>query len=100
MHGLRLDDFEREYRIMTEKSVPFKLFGFNSTEELLNNIPDYAKVVHLEDEGLTLVLGVSDEKTLHVAKLVGNQEFRKGGFNRRTVDAVSRLDNQTINKIL
>ena len=53
---------------MNEKTVPFKMFGFNSTEELLNNIPEHAKVVHLEEEGLTLVLGVSDEKTLHVSK--------------------------------
>ena len=30
---------------------------------------------------------------------MGNQEFRKSGFNRRTVDAVSRLDGQTISKI-
>ena len=63
-----MDDFEREYKINEEKTVPFKLFGFNSTEELLNNIPDYAKVVHLAEEGLTLVLAVSDEKTLHVSK--------------------------------
>ena len=97
-HGLLLDEFERVYRVTTEKKVPFKLLGFNSTEELLNNIPEYAKVVHT-DEGLTLVVAVTNEKTLHVAKLVGNQEFRKSGFNRRTVDAVSRLTNQTISKI-
>ena len=30
---------------------------------------------------------------------MGNQEFRKSGFNRRTVEAVSRLDGKTISKI-
>ena len=96
--GLVLDDFEREYKVTTGKTVPFKLFGFNSTLELLHNSPDVVKVLQL-DNAPAIVLPVVDEKTLHVAKLVGNQEFRTNGFNRRTGEVMSRLDERTVNKI-
>ena len=83
---------------MTEgKPVPFKLLGYDSCNDLLNNIPEYVKV--LQVEGHTLLLGVANEVTRHVQKLVGNQYDNTRGFNRRTVDVVSRLDNKTRSKI-
>ena len=68
-YGLSLDDFEREYRVTEGKPVPFKLLGYDSCNDLLNNIPEYVKV--LQVEGHTLLLGVANEVTRHVQKLVG-----------------------------
>ena len=82
----------------TGKAVPFKLFGYESSNDLLNNIPEVVNVLQL-DGGLTLLLGVTDEKTRHVARLVGNQFDSSKGFNRRTTDVMSRLDTETRSKI-
>lgn len=97
-HGLLVDDFEREYRIQEQKPVPFKLFGYDSTYDLLNSIPDVVKVLNLEGHP-TLLLAVTTERTQHVAKLVGNQLDGRRGFNRRTGDIVSSFDVETREKI-
>ena len=45
--------------------------------------------------GNILLLGVPDQKTIHVAKLVGNQRDNTEGFNRKTAVVVARLDHST-----
>ena len=45
--------------------------------------------------GNILLLGVPDQKTIHVAKLVGNQRDNTEGFNRKTAEVVARLDHTT-----
>ena len=86
--GLLLDSFEREYRLANGKPVPFKFLGYESLIELLASLTDVVKVMTL-DTGDTLLFAVSDEKTLHIAKMVGNQRDNVEGFNRRTARVVS-----------
>ena len=83
-----------EFKRCSGKAIPYKFFGFDSLYDFLSNIPDVVRLVRGAG-GNTLLLGVPDEKTLHVAKMVGNQRDNIEGFNRRTADFVSRLDHNT-----
>jgi len=96
-HGLLLESFEREYKGMEGRAVPYKLFGFNSLYDMLVNSPDYVQV--FRTGGQTLLLGVPDKETEHIAKMVGCQREGLGGFNRRTEEVVARLGGDIVKKI-
>ena len=89
---------EREFKRCSGRAIPYKFFGFDSLYDFLSNIPDVVRVVRAAG-GNTLLLGVPDERTIHVAKLVGNQRDNTEGFNRRTAEFVARLD-QTTRKMI
>jgi len=96
-HGLLLESFEREYRGMEGKPVPYKFLGFNSLYDLLVNSPDNVQVV--QAGGQVLLLGVPDKETEHIAKMVGSQREGQGGFNRRTEEVIARLGGDIVKKI-
>ena len=88
-HGLAMDSFEREYRIMNGKPVPYKFLGYDSLYDLLVSIPDVVNVMQVTG-GQFILIAVPDEKTAHVAKMVGNQRDNVEGFNRRTAALISQ----------
>ena len=83
-----------EFKRCSGKAIPYKFFGYDSLYDFLSNIPDVVRVVRAAG-GNILLLAVPDEKTIHVAKMVGNQRDNTEGFNRRTADFVARLDQNT-----
>jgi len=97
-HGLLMEAFEREFRGMTGKQVPYKLLGFNSSYDLLTNMPDVVQVTHLAG-GQTLLLAVPDKATEHIAKMVGNQRTNREGFNYRTGEVLASVSRDVIRKI-
>ena len=80
-----------EFKRCSGKAIPYKFFGYDSLYDFLSNIPDVVRVVRAAG-GNILLLAVPDKKTIHVAKMVGNQRDNTEGFNRRTADFVARLD--------
>eukprot|EP00092_Neocalanus_flemingeri_P040548 GFUD01044154.1.p1 GENE.GFUD01044154.1~~GFUD01044154.1.p1 ORF type:complete len:856 (+),score=209.24 GFUD01044154.1:57-2570(+) len=97
-HGLLVEEFEREFRSMIGKHVPYKLVGYNSAYDLVSNIPDVVQVTHL-DGGQTLLLAMPDEKTEHISKMVGNQRSNREGFNYRTGEVLANVGRNTLRKI-
>ena len=87
--GLAMDSFEREYRSMNGKPVPYKFLGYDSLYDLLVAIPDVVNVMPVTG-GQFILIAVPDEKTAHVAKMVGNQRDNVEGFNRRTAALISQ----------
>lgn len=71
------------------KAVPYKFLGHDSLYDLMVSIPEIVSIVPLEG-GQVLLLAVPDEKTEHMAKMVGNQRDNIEGFNRRTAEVLSR----------
>jgi len=97
-HGLLMEAFEREFRGMMGKQVPFKLLGFSSAYDLVTNMPDVVQVTHLAG-GQTLLLAVPDQATEHIAKMVGNQRTNREGFNYRTGEVLASVSRDVIRKI-
>ena len=97
-HGLLVEAFEREFRGMVGTTVPYKALGFNSAYDLVTNLPDVVQVTQL-DGGQTLLHGVPDKKTEHIAKMVGNQRANREGFNYRTGEVLASVGREDKKKI-
>ena len=97
-HGLLLEVFEQEYRGVVGKQIPFKLFGFSCLYDLLVAWPEVVEVTQLGG-GQILLIGVPDQKTEHIAKMVSNQRNNSEGFNRRTGQLLSRVGIDVLNRI-
>lgn len=97
-HGLIIDEFEREFKSCNGKAIAYKFLGYDSLYDLLVSIPEVVQVLTITG-GQTLLLAVQDEKTQHIAKMVGNQRDNVDGFNRRTASIISRVDKDVKMKI-
>ena len=89
-HGLVMDAFEREFKNRNGKSIAYKFLGYDSVYDLMVSIPEVVQVLSLPG-GQQLLLAVPDEKTQHIAKLVGNQRDNADGFNRMNASLISRV---------
>ena len=89
-HGLLMESFEREFKSVMGKPVPYKMMGYNSAYDLVTNIPEVVKVTQLNG-GQTLLVAVPDEACEHIAKMVGNQRFNRDGFNYRNGEGLSSV---------
>ncbi len=89
-HGLVIDAFEREFKSLNGKAIAYKFLGHDSLYDLMVSIPEVVQVLTLAG-GQQLLIAVPDEKTQHIAKLVGNQRDNVEGFNRRNANLISRV---------
>jgi len=97
-HGLLMESFEREFKSVMGKPVPYKMMGYNSAYDLVTNIPEVVKVTQLNG-GQTLLVAVPDEACEHIAKMVGNQRFNRDGFNYRNGEVLSSVGRDVLKKI-
>ena len=81
--GLLLEAFEKEYRTMVGQIVPFKALGFSCSLDLLQACTEAVEVTKVEG-GHTLLVGKSDAKTAHMARMVANQKEECRGYDYRT----------------
>ena len=93
-----MESFEREFRGVTGKKIPYIMLGFNSLYDLLTNLPDVVQVTNLPG-GQSLLQAVPDKATEHIAKMVGNQRTNREGFNYRTGEVLHMVGRDTIRKI-
>ena len=80
---------------MMGKMVPYKALGFQSPYDLVLSCPEVVEVQQLA-AGHNLLVAVPDEKTEHMARMVGTQLERRGpsGYNYRTSEVVATLSQQ------
>ena len=97
-HGLVIDAFEREFKSLNGKAIAYKFLGHDSLYDLMTSIPEVVQVITLPG-GQQLLVAVPDEKTQHIAKLVGNQRENVEGFNRRNASLISRVGTDVKMKI-
>ena len=77
--------------------VPYKLFGYNCVYDLLTNLPDVVRVSFVGNQ--TLLCGVPDETTRHIADMVSNQRTNREGFNFKTGEVLDAAGSGAIKKI-
>merc|ERR1719318_2280162 len=97
-HGLLMEAFDREYKSVMGKQVPYKMLGYNSSYDLVTNIPDVVQVTQLYG-GQALLLAVPDKTTEHIAKMVGNQRANRDGFNYRTGEVLATVGRDVLRRI-
>jgi len=95
--GLLLGVFEKEYKAMMGKNVPYKALGFPSTYELLLSVPEAVEIQQLPD-GNFLLVAVPDEKTEHMARMVGCQRYKQEGFDYLTGQVLANQSRDTKRK--
>ncbi|XP_064022390.1 tudor domain-containing protein 5-like isoform X2 [Pogoniulus pusillus] len=77
--GLTPAELEQEYLAMIGKPLPLSSLGFQSTLELVANMPDVVRI-YPSEKGTSVLKAVADETTKRIAKLVARQ---RGGRARR-----------------
>ncbi|NXK10648.1 TDRD5 protein, partial [Herpetotheres cachinnans] len=80
--GLTPTQLEQEYMAMIGKPLPLRDLGFQSTLELVANMPEVVRVCPYE-KGTFILKAIADETTKAIAKLVARQ--RKSARARKTV---------------
>lgn len=87
--GLLVGAFEKEFRMMVGQMVPYKALGCQGSLELLQQCPEVVEVRKLED-GNTLLVGIPDDRTEHMAKMIGSQKAEARGYDYRTGEVLKK----------
>ena len=94
-HGLLLDAFEREYKGVAGRPVPYKMMGASSLYDLLVSLTDVVQMVKLGG-GHILLVGKPNSNTAHMARMVSSQRENSEGYNYKTGQVVRGLDRETV----
>ncbi|XP_065698483.2 tudor domain-containing protein 5 isoform X1 [Patagioenas fasciata] len=78
--GLTPAQLEQEYVAMIGKPLPLRDLGFQSTLELVANMPEVVRVCPYE-KGTFILKAIADEATKGIAKLVARQKSAKARKN-------------------
>ncbi|XP_077188558.1 tudor domain-containing protein 5 isoform X2 [Paroedura picta] len=71
--GLTPGELEKEYRSMIGEQLPFRALGYQSTMELVADMPDVVNMGHGRDGNIVLK-AIADESTVGIASLVSRQK--------------------------
>ncbi|XP_066149149.1 tudor domain-containing protein 7A isoform X2 [Euwallacea fornicatus] len=71
---LTLTQLNRDYKILIGERIPFRKFGFNKLEELIESCSDLALVRSGEEH---IVIAKSSEKSVHISEMVSVQKHGK-----------------------
>ncbi|XP_014676856.1 PREDICTED: tudor domain-containing protein 7-like [Priapulus caudatus] len=95
--GVKFTKLNYDYQDITGDSIPFKSLGFRTLEEFLRSVPDVCQIINRG--GDMLCVGVADETTAHVQRLIMRQKSKKkpaiSGKNRYRTPAHTRKPTQT-----
>ena len=96
--GILLDEFPREFRSNVGTQIPFKLLGYSSLMEMVEDMTDVVRIVQLND-GTPMLQAVPDERTKELAKEIQNQKLNNEGFNRQTGKVLRTLGYSDFEKL-
>ena len=97
-YGILLEEFEREYRSLVGKPLPFGLLGFNTVLDMVASMPDVLNVIELSN-GTTMLQGVPDEKTKELVNEIQNQRYTNEGFNFNTGKVLKNIAMSDLDKL-
>ena len=86
-HGCTPRQLANDYAHIIGESIPFESFGYSSLMKFIMSMPDVVRVERGRDR--TMLYGIPDQRTEHIAKMVANQRSVK----RMTSIATVRLGN-------
>ncbi|XP_060088487.1 tudor domain-containing protein 5 [Heteronotia binoei] len=71
--GLTPVELEKQYRSMIGEQLPYRALGYQSTKELVMDMPDVV-YIHCGGDGSVVLKAVVDESTVGIASLVARQK--------------------------
>ena len=71
-HGCTPKQLLSDYRHIVGESLPFESLGYSTFMQYIKSIPDVVQIT--SQQGMTVLLGVADESTSHIAKMVARQK--------------------------
>ena len=71
-HGCTPKQLLSDYRHIVGESLPYESLGYSTFMQYMKSIPDVVKIT--SQQGMTVLFGVADESTSHIAKMVARQK--------------------------
>ena len=81
--GILIGEYERDFKGLIGKPLPLKILGYNSVQEMAENMTDVISMIRLSD-GNIMLQAVPDDSTLELANEIQNQRYTNEGFNFAT----------------
>ncbi|XP_053841020.1 tudor domain-containing protein 5 isoform X2 [Vidua macroura] len=81
--GLTPEQLEEQYMAMVCKPLPLSDLGFQSTLELVTQMPEVVQICSLKD-GALILKAIADDSTKGIAKLVANQKVKTRKASKKT----------------
>ena len=75
-NGLTVDELRKDYKDMIGESIPLRELDCNSVMELVQKMPDVVSV-HKSAQGVNILRGIADSRSVHVARMVSRQKSSK-----------------------
>lgn len=71
-HGCTPKQLLSDYRHIVGEGLPYESLGYSTFMQYVKSIPDVVQIT--SQQGMTVLLGVADESTSHIAKMVARQK--------------------------
>lgn len=71
-HGCTPKQLLSDYRHITGESLPFETLGYSTFMQYVKSIPDVVQIT--SQQGMTVLRGIADESTDHIAKMIAKQK--------------------------
>ncbi|XP_033372408.1 tudor domain-containing protein 5 isoform X2 [Parus major] len=81
--GLTPEQLEEQYMAMVCKPLPLRDLGFQSTLELVTQMPEVVRICSSKN-GSLILKAIADDSTKGIAKLVANQKVKTRKASRKT----------------
>ncbi|XP_053807108.1 tudor domain-containing protein 5 isoform X2 [Vidua chalybeata] len=81
--GLTPEQLEEQYMAVVCKPLPLRDLGFQSTLELVTQMPEVVQICSLKD-GALILKAIADDSTKGIAKLVANQKVKTRKASKKT----------------
>ncbi|NWT19882.1 TDRD5 protein, partial [Vireo altiloquus] len=87
--GLTPEQLEEQYMAMVCKPLPLRDLGFQSTLELVTQMPEVVRICSFKN-GTLILKAIADDSTKGIAKLVANQKVKvRGKASKKTAPKAS-----------
>ncbi|XP_030135455.4 tudor domain-containing protein 5 isoform X2 [Taeniopygia guttata] len=81
--GLTPEQLEEQYMAMVCKPLPLRDLGFQSTLELVTQMPEVVQICSFKN-GALILKAIADDSTKEIAKLVANQKVKTRKASKKT----------------
>ncbi|OWK60945.1 Tudor domain-containing protein 5 [Lonchura striata] len=88
--GLTPEQLEEQYMAMVCKPLPLRDLGFQSTLELVTQMPEAVQICSFKN-GALILKAIADDSTKDIAKLVANQKVKTRKASKKTATKANAI---------
>ena len=80
-HGCTPKQLLSDYKRITGECLPYETLGYSTFMQYVKSIPDVVQIT--SQQGMTVLRGIADESTDHIAKMVARQKTAASSMHKR-----------------